>query len=130
MKKKWLTSVFLVLALASGVLAGMPLHSGAMNSPSMKCCKKMKMAEKAPAASLARLHCAINCTDSSPTPGNGSSSNFAPTGIIISDSISKQIAALFSTKQRMTSTNAALLEQVLLPRKIPPKYLQHHSFLI
>jgi len=40
--KKWLTSLLLILALASGVLAGMPLHSGNENSQMMDCCKKSK----------------------------------------------------------------------------------------
>ena len=127
--KKWLTSVFLLLALASGALAGTPLHAGNMNSQTMKCCKKMKSNGQAPVSSLARLHCAINCTDSSPSPG-GSSSNFSPSGIKISDSIIKQIARLLSIKEKTNSTTAILPERVVLPRKIPPKYIQQHSILI
>jgi hypothetical protein len=127
--KKWLTSFFLLLALASGVIAGAPLHSGNMNSQTMKCCKKMKNNGQVPASSLARLHCAINCTDSSPSPG-GSSTNFSPSGIKISDSISKQIALLLSAKQKSLPTSAVKFECPILPRKIPPKYIQHHSILI
>jgi hypothetical protein len=127
--KKWLTSVFLLLALASGALAGTPLHAGNMNSQTMKCCKKMKSGGHSPVSSLARLHCAINCNDSSPTPG-GSSSNFSPPGIKISDSIINQIARLLAFKAKPNSAPAISLERVILPRKVPSKYIQHHSFLI
>jgi hypothetical protein len=127
--KKWLTSFFLLLALAGGVLAGTPLHAGNMNSQPMKCCKKMKSNGQAPASSLVRLHCAINCTDSSPLPG-GSSSSFSPAGIKISDSIIIQIARLLSIKEKTNSPPAISLERAVLSLKIPPKYIQHHSILI
>ena len=125
-----LTLIFLILALASGVLAGTPLHAGNMKSQSMKCCKKMKSSDQQqPAASLARLHCAINCTDTSPTPG-GSASNFSPPTFTVSESLISQIARLLAREEKTHSPPALRLESVPAPREIPPKYIQHHSFLI
>jgi hypothetical protein len=127
--KKWLTSFFLFVALAGGVLAGTPLHSGKMSSEMMDCCDKAKGLEKTPEAEMARLCCAINCSDSAPT-SPASSSNFSPSSIIISDSIIKQIALLLATQSKPTSCVTSLLERERVPRKIPPKYIQHHSILI
>jgi hypothetical protein len=125
--KKRLTSLFLLFAF-SGVLAGMPFHSGNTNHQMMSCCKKAKSAEQSPEASIARLCCALNCTNSAPTSLN-LSFNFSPS-IIIGDSIIKQIALLLFTKEKSTSMIASALEPKILPSKILPKYIQHHSFLI
>jgi hypothetical protein len=126
--KKWLTSAFLILALAGGVLAGMPLHSGNATSK-MKCCKKMKSAKQTPQMKMVRLCCVMNCSDTAPIP-SGSTFNFSPSAKIISDSIIKQIAS-FLIKQKPIPTGAAAREQrEILPRKISPKFIQHHSILI
>lgn len=127
--KRRLTLAFLILALASGALAGTPLHSENMAGSSMKCCKKMKGGEQKPATSLARLHCAIYCGDSSPVPG-GSSSNFAPPRINITESIITEIARFLASEENINSPPVISSERVILPRRIPPKYIQHHSFLI
>ena len=127
--KKWLTSLLLVLALAGGVLAGRPLHSGNMNSHMMDCCKKAKSKEQTTEANMARLCCAINCTDSAPT-APGTLFNFSPSTIIISDSIIKQIALLLFIKAKPTATVGSVLERRPLPQKFQPKYIEHHSFLI
>ena len=127
--KKWLTSLFLIVALVSGVLAGVPLYSGSENSQMMDCCKKAKSKEQSKEANIARLCCAVNCSDSAPTP-SGTSFNFSPSVIIISDSIIKQIASLLLIKAKPTTTVAFSFERVPLAKKFQPKYLQHHSFLI
>lgn len=127
--KKWLTSLLLILALASGVLAGMPLHSGNENSQMMDCCKKAKSKEQSKEANIARLCCAINCSDSAPTP-SGTSFNFSPSTIILNDSIIKQIVSLLLIKEKPTTAVAVAFERVPLAQKFQPKYIQHHSFLI
>jgi hypothetical protein len=129
--KNWLTSLFLLFSLAGGVFAGMPLHSGNANSQ-MKCCKKMKSAEQQqmPQMNMVRLCCVMNCSDTAPTNSSGASFNFSPSAIIISDSILKQIAALFPIKEEPISAAQFSHEREILPRRIPPKYVQHHSFLI
>jgi hypothetical protein len=129
--KKWLTSLFLILALSGGVLAGMPLHAGNTNSQMMKCCKKAKSKDQTPAARAARLCCVLNCTDPAPT-SQGASFNFSPAGFTISDSIAKQIASLLLIRLKPDSTIPDDRETTLPPssRKFPPKYIQHHSILI
>lgn len=127
--KKWLTTLFLILALVSGVLAGMPLHSGNENSRMMKCCQKARSKEQSKEASLARLCCAVNCGDSAPTP-SGTSFNFSPSFLIISDLPIKRIALLLFIKEKPKSTVAVLFQRIPLAQTFQPKYLQHHSLLI
>lgn len=127
--KKWLTSLLLILALASGVLAGTPLQLGNENSQMMDCCKKAKSKEQSKEANIARLCCALNCSNSAPAP-SGTSFNFSPSAIIIRDSIIKQIAVLLFIKEKPTTNIAFSFRRVPLAQKIQPKYLQHHSFLI
>ena len=123
--------MFLLFALAGGVLAGMPLHSGNMNSRMMSCCKKAKSKEQTPQASIARLCCALNCTESMPTPSPGTAFNFSPSGIIVSDSILKQIASLFIKKEKAVPTIfVSRDERTSFRQKFQPKYIRHHSFLI
>lgn len=127
--KKWLTSLFLIMALVGGVLAGMPLHSENENSQMMDCCKKAKSKEQTKEANMARLCCAVNCSDSAPTP-SGTSFNFSPSTILITDSLIKQIALLLFVKEKPKATVTISFERIPLPQKFQPKYLQHHSFLI
>jgi hypothetical protein len=126
--KKWLTSLFLLLALGGGVLAGTPLHSGKAGNQ-MKCCKKVREAKQFPQMKMVRLCCAINCSDTAPTP-SGASFNFSPSAVIVTDSILKQIAALLAVEQKSAQTAVFSRQSDNLPRKIPPKYIQHHSILI
>ena len=131
--KKWLTSLLLLFAFASGVAAGTPVFANnAENGMSaMECCKKNKGRDcsGADAMSAAQLCCAVNCNSPAPTAPGGASVNFSPVAVIISDSILKQIAALF-VKERSVSTISFSSERQLLPPNFQPKYIQHHSFLI
>lgn len=115
--------------MAGSALAGMPFHSGNMNSRMMKCCQKANSKEQSKEASLARLCCAVNCGDSAPTP-SGTSFNFSPSFLIINDSLIKRIALLLFIKEKPKSTVAILFERIPLAQKLQPKYLQHHSLLI
>lgn len=126
--KRWLTSVFLLFALAAGALAGAaPFSGNAENGMSaMECCKKKKMG--ANTVSAAQLCCAVNCNSPAPT-SPGASVNFSPVAVIISDSILKQIALLFG-KEKLIRTISFAFEREILPQKHQPKYIQHHSFLI
>lgn len=128
--KKWLTTLFLILAMAGSALTGMPLHSGNTNSRMMKCCQKAKSKEKSKEASLARLCCAVNCGDSTPTP-SGTSFNFSPSFSNINDSLIKRITLLvLFIKEKPKSTEAILFKRIPLAQKFQLKYLQHHSLLI
>ncbi len=124
--KKWLTSVFLIFALAGGVLAGMPLHLE--NSKMSKCCTKAKSKDKTPEVKAAQLCCAVNCTEPAPT-APGVSFNFSPSAVIISDSIFRQIALLLEN-EKPVSTAFLVPDPKILPRKSQPKYIQHQSILI
>jgi hypothetical protein len=126
--KKWLTSLFLLFALASGVLAGTPVFSGSAENgmSAMECCKKKKMDAKT--VSAAQLCCAVNCN--SPAPSSpGAPVNFSPSIILISDSILKQIASLLGREKPVQPVSYAF-ERETFPQKHQPKYIQHHSFLI
>ncbi len=124
--KKWLTSVFLLFGLAGGVFAGMPVHSEKMGM--MKCCDKAKSKDKSTEASIARLCCTLNCSDSAPT-SSGLSMNFSPSSVTIEDSIAAQIADLFKI-ERVKPTILPHIELAAIKRSFQPKYIQHHSFLI
>ncbi len=126
--KKWLTSLFLLFALASGVLAGTPVFSGnAENGMSaMKCCKKKSHEVKS--VSAAQLCCAVNCSSPAPT-APGASFNFSPLAVIISDSILKQIESLLGQQKPALNVSFSF-ERVIFSQKFQPKYIQNHSFLI
>lgn len=126
--KKWLTSLFLLFALATGVLAGASAFSGNTENgmSAMECCKKKKMGAKT--VSAAQLCCAVNCN--SPAPSSpGAPVNFSPSIILISDSILKQIASLLGRAKPIQTVSFAF-ERETFPQKHQPKYIQHHSFLI
>ncbi|MEO7674527.1 MAG: hypothetical protein ABIU09_10690 [Pyrinomonadaceae bacterium] len=94
----------------------------------MKCCDKAKSKDNSQEASLARLCCAVNCTDSGPT-SSGLSFNFSPSSVAVEDSISAQIADLFKTEWIKPSISHSY-ELTVVSRSFQPKYIQHHSFLI
>src|SRR5258708_6710330 len=123
---KRLTLFILLLALAGGVVSGTPLH--APNDTMMKCCDKAKSKDKSQEASIARLCCGLNCSESTSTP-SGVSFNFSPSNVTVSKSIAEQIAALFPTRKVQTSLSPQYSRETL-PRTFQPKFIQHNSFLI
>ena len=124
--KKWLTSLFLLATLSSGVFAGMPFH--AEKTGMMECCDKARSKERSQAASAARLCCALNCSDSAPT-SSGLSFNFSPSSVTIEDSISSRIGKLFDAGRHVPPVLHAY-EWPVVSQAFQPKYIQHHSFLI
>ena len=123
---KRLVMLMIVLSLASGVLAGTPLHDP--NDGVMACCKRAKNKENSQIAEVSRVCCAINCTTSSPTP-SGSSFNPTPSNFSATGSIASQIAALFA-KKNVAPAAAVSYSREILPRQFQPTYIQHHAFLI
>ena len=123
---KRLTLLFVMLSLASGVLAGTPLHDP--NEGMMECCKRSKSIEESSTAEVSRLCCAMNCSTSAPTPSPGSY-NPAPSSFTITVSIADQIAALFAKKNPVPVVSMAYSREIF-PRTFRPSYIQHHSFLI
>ena len=124
--KERLTSFLLLFALAGGVFAGMPVHSEKMEM--MHCCPKAMDNDGSPVTSMARLCCALNCSDSAPT-SSSFSSNFSPSSATNEDSISAQIADLFKIARNRPSVVRSY-ESPAVARSFQPKYIQHHSFLI
>jgi hypothetical protein len=126
MMARRLTLVFIILTLASGVLAGTPLH--APDDGMMECCKRAKSNEQSQAAEAARLCCSVNCSSSTPT-SSGVSFNPAPANFTITKSISEQIAVLLAKGKTAPIVRLAY-SQLVLPPRFQPKYIQHQAFLI
>ena len=126
---KWIRQIpflLVLVALVGGVVSGTPLHSP--NDKMMKCCDKAKSKDGSPAATAADLCCAVNCSESVPTPSSASL-NFSPSNAQISKSIAEQIAALFPKETTPLSTSPQYSREILR-RTFQPKYIQHNSFLI
>src|SRR5688572_4850343 len=72
---KWTTSFFLILALVTGALSGMPLHSNenecAHGMSGMDCCKVAQGHGSEQEVATARICCAVNCPQSG-TKGSSS----------------------------------------------------------
>ncbi len=69
--KKRLTSLVLLLMLAAGAFAGVPLPFGAsecsMGTMDMDCCKAALMQRETPEVDAAKLCCALNCAQNGTT---------------------------------------------------------------
>ena len=122
--KKWLTSIFVLLSLAGGVAAGMPLHSGA-HAKKMSCCKKMKSGQRPTTANAARLGCALNCSDPASTSGQSTST---VAFLKPSASIAGNFAPL--TAARRVQGPSAFRPEIKITQERRPLFLRHHSFLI
>lgn len=118
--------LFVLFAIAGGVVAGTPLHSP--SGKMMKCCDKAKSKDTSPSAEAARLCCATNCSNTAPI-SLGGSFNFTPSNITIYKSIADQIAALFPNAKSDSSVSPQYLRKTLTST-FQPKYLQYKSFLI
>jgi hypothetical protein len=120
------TLLFIVLAIAAGVVSGTPLHTP--NEKKMKCCDRARSKDRSDRAGAARLSCALNCTESTPMP-SGVSFSFNPAISKVQRSIAGQIAALFPVRANRLSLPTAYLRQIPL-RPPDAKYVQYHSLLI
>lgn len=71
--KKRLTSLLLLFVLAGGALAGAPVHLGEQSCSmgeamdQMDCCKAALMQRETPKVDVARLCCALDCTQNGTT---------------------------------------------------------------
>ena len=124
--KKRFTSIVLLIAIAGGVAAGMPLQSGGQGKMS-SCCKKAKSGEQSAAAKAGRLCCAVNCTN----PAGTTSGPSVPSPVIPK-------AAEYATQsnwtlppaKRVFSTSPYPSESRIRSREHLSLFLRHHSFLI
>ena len=123
-----LTSLVLLLALVSGVSAGMPLHSNeqecSMGMTDMDCCKKAAMGQgTADEVMAARLCCALNC----PETGSTSSSVNVPQPLQLT-------ALLYGVAAELPKLDIPTLRgtahSLSPPKDSHPTYIRNHSLLI
>ncbi len=118
---KWSTTLILILAFGAGTVAGMPTHSADNNPAMMGCCKAAK-GDNAPQASLARVCCAINCPEPTPTSGTTSSMNSQHPIAAIHPAVNLPAPGLFHRSLRLKSTPFLSSSQ--------PKYIRNLALLI
>lgn len=116
---KWSTTFILILAFSASVVMGMPTHSHGNNPAMMSCCKAAK-GENTPQASLARVCCAINCSE--PVPTSGISINLQLSVAALHPAAISPRTALFHPPMR--------LEETRLPNSYQPKYICNLALLI
>lgn len=121
---KRIASLLLLIALSSGALAGVPLHSGERSCPMPDCCKKAQTASNTPKANAARLCCALNCAlPASTAPANAF--NVSPSiNIIPHSSVAlRPVSVLITGFARANSPPATLQHS-------NPAYIRHLALLI
>ncbi len=127
--KKWLTSLFFLVALISSVPAGTSFTENGMNKNAcpMKCCKKKSAKSTEPNPNDMAICRTLNC--STPTPFNSNSSsqtNIAPNLVLFETLSIFEIIFELNSDQK---TQPLFKESAKLSH-FQPKYIQHQSFLI
>jgi hypothetical protein len=126
---KWLTSLFLLVALGVSAAAGMPLHSGEHEchmpgmTDGMDCCAKAHAQQNTPEVTAARLCCAINCT-SPGTAQTGTRLRLSPLAV------NTPCIATFQTPPVTLSLTLRYSLSTAHPQHSPPAYIQHLALLI
>jgi hypothetical protein len=125
---KWLSSIFLLLSLMSGAMAGAHLTVGRMESgmQMMKCCKAVKEADKTPDTKTAQLCCLINCPNPNAPAPSSIQLNFSPTLVVAAI----YLAAFLLKQPHQGQASVSFAAQQISPRKLPPKYILFQSLLI
>lgn len=125
--RKWLTALFLLVAMTGGALAGVPMHSGEKECPMggmMDCCAKAQMNSDEPEVRAARLCCSLNCNEPG-TTGPSSSFCLSPQLAVSLDSVSVPPSP---------SLNLFVKSRFLWPpgyrENSNPAYLRHLALLI
>jgi hypothetical protein len=126
---KWLTSFILIATLAGSALAGFPLHSDEQECSmmGMSCCATALGAqedgETTPAATTARLCCALNC----PQPGsNGTVTTLRLSPLVVNalhHAVLRPPVVVPVSLQRFNSTPIS-------PPGDQPAYIRHLALLI
>jgi hypothetical protein len=129
--KKRLTSLMLLLVLAGGAFAGVPLHFSEQScsmgeaTDEMDCCKAALMQRETPEVDVARICCALDCAQNGTT---------APPGIVRVSPPSQPAVAAHPTDGQAPLTSLLplrLIDQLHgPPRKSLPAYIRHLSLLI
>ena len=121
---KWLTSLFLLLALSSGIFAGVPLKSGEQEC-SMDCCHKALNHESSAEITAAKLCCAVFCRQSGSTSSTVKMPQFTPLAVF---------AIYFATLKKPSVTVAKKHPQKFISKislqDSHPIFIRHHVLLI
>ena len=128
--RKRLTSLIILLVLAGGAFAGVPLHFGEQSCSmgeamgDMDCCKVALMQNETPEADAAQLWCALNCLQNgSTTPSN-----------IVRVSLPSQVAVPTHPAMAPALLNFPLplrdIDRAHGPPASTPAYLRHLALLI
>lgn len=118
---KSFTSLVLVTALSGSVMAGVPMHSHGNDPAMMSCCKAAKDGD-VPQASLAKICCAVNCPEPTPTSGTTTAMSSQPTIAAIHPAVSLPPIALSHPTMRLEETHFLSSSQ--------PKYIRNLALLI
>lgn len=118
---KWLTTFILILAFSASVITGMPTHSHSSNPAMMSCCKAAK-GESTTQASMAKVCCAINCSEPAPTSGTANSINSQLSVAAVHPAAISPKTAPFHSPMR--------LEETRLQNSSQPKYICNLALLI
>lgn len=127
--KRWLTSLFFLIALVASIPAGTPFMDNGMekNVCPMKCCRKDSAKSTKAEKSDVAICKTVNC--STPTPTNSGSSaqvNFVP-NVFVSENVSL-FDVLFGAKNAEQITRFSFVSPI--PNSLNAKYIQFQSFLI
>jgi hypothetical protein len=127
--KTRLGSLFLLFVLASGALAGMPLHfgengCGMQDMMGMDCCKKAQLQVLTPEVADAKLCCALDCSQNVTT---APSRNVRPTAPLLIDAPSHPATAL---ELPAGAKLIPKLDYMHGPPGLPPVYLRTLTLLI
>ena len=121
---KWLTSIFLLLALSGGIFAGVPFKSGEQEC-SMECCHKALSHESSPEVTAANLCCAVFCIQSGSTSAAVKMPQFTPV----------VVAVLYLATLKMPLVTVAKRQPQKFASKVlikdsKPIFILHHALLI
>ncbi len=121
---KWVTSFVLAIVLAGSALAGFPLHTGERNSEMASCCKAARAQDDSLATLSAKLCCAVNCSEPSPTApaGTGKVSPLRLNALHPVITQSQTFTLIFHS--RFSPTPGYLQDSS------PPPYIRHLALLI
>jgi hypothetical protein len=121
---KWFTSLFMVVALAGSALAGFPMHAGERNPSMDDCCKAARAEDDSAATLSAKLCCAMNCSEPSPTAPTGTG-NISPLHINVLHPAATQSQTFTPIFHSRFSSTPGYLQG-----SSPPPYIRHLALLI
>lgn len=127
--KKRLLAIFTILTIATGALAGTPLHVGGNGDHDRKCCKKAMSGDNSPEAAAARLCCSTDCSEPVPNSGIINRADLTPVQILKTDTIDHQKLGVFD-RHFIPARSPRDFSFQLFRRTLQPFHIRFHSILI